>query len=217
MRTRALWIAAAVWLLAAPTPPAQDESLCRRALQELNEGYRTFRSVKARFRHALVAHALKQEELEEGNLILARGGKMRWEYTRPAGKLAVTDGRTSYLYLPSEKQVYVQPMDQWENPLAMRLLSGQVRPDQEVRCLSAAKTGDETVLRLELVAPDTGIKDLEVTLSQALGIVTGVRFRDPLGNSVTFELSHVETGGDFPEALFTFQVPPGVQVLGGTP
>jgi outer membrane lipoprotein-sorting protein len=217
MRSRALWIAAVAWLLAAPAPPAQEDAPCARALRELGEGYRNIRSIKARFRHTLVAPALKQEELEEGSLILARGGKMRWEYTRPAGKLAVTDGRTSYLYLPDERQVYVQPTAQWENPLAMRLLSGQVKPAQEVRCVSAAKDGDQTLMRLELVEQDSGIRELEVAFSTAQGVVTAVRFRDPLGNSVTFELSQVETGGEFPESLFTFQVPPGVQVLGGTP
>lgn len=217
MKTTALWIAAAAWFLAAPAPPAQDDVRCAQALRELGESYRNFRSIRASFRHTLVAPALKQEELEEGSLVLARGGKMRWEYTRPAGKLAVTDGRTSYLYLPGERQVYVQPMDQWENPLAMRLLSGQVQPDREVRCVSAAKDGDRTLMRLELVEQDSGIRELEVAFSTAQGVVTAVRFRDPLGNSVTFELSQVETGGEFPDSLFTFQVPQGVQVLGSAP
>jgi outer membrane lipoprotein carrier protein len=215
MRTRTLWVLAATWVLAAYVPSAQSGDLCKRSLQELNEGYRSFKSIKARFRHTLVAPALKQEEVEEGTLILARGGRMRWEYTRPPGKLAVTDGRTSYLYLPSEKQVYIQPLAQWESPLAMRLLSGQVKPDEEVRCLRAERVGEETLLQLELVAPDSGVKDLEVVYAPALGAVTAVRFRDPLGNSVSFQLSQVETGASFSEALFTFQVPQGVQVLGG--
>lgn len=214
MRARKLWVLAVTWALAAHSPGAQSEDLCKRALRELSEGYRSFKSIRAHFRHSLVAPALKQEEVEEGTLVLERGGKMRWEYTTPPGKLAVSDGRTSYLYLPSDKQVYIQPLDQWESPLAMRLLSGQVKPDEEVRCLDAQKAGEETSLRLELVAPDSGVKDLEVVFAPALGAVTAVRFRDPLGNSVSFQLSQVETGGTFPDDFFTFQVPQGVKVLG---
>jgi outer membrane lipoprotein carrier protein len=194
---------------------AQEEGLCGRTLAQLSERYQRFQSMKAHFLHVLKAPALKQEEVEEGVLYLGRGGKMRWEYTRPEGKLAVSDGKNSFLYLPSEKQVYAQLVDKWESPFALRLLSGQARPEKEAICRGAESVGQRVLLKLDLKEQGTAVKDLEVVYDPQLGSVTAVRFKDPLGNQVSFELSEIRTDVPLPEGLFTFQVPEGAKLVGG--
>jgi len=194
---------------------AQEEGLCGRTLAQLSERYQRFQSMKARFLHVLKAPALKQEEVEEGVLYLARGGKMRWEYTNPEGKLAVSDGKNSFLYLPAEKQVYAQPVDKWESPFALRLLSGQARPDKEALCRGAEPVGQSVRLKLDLKEQDGSVKDLEVVYDPQVGAVTAVRFKDLLGNQVSFELSEVRMDIPLAEGLFTFHIPEGAKVVGG--
>ena len=139
---------------------------------------------------------------------------MRWEYPKPEGKLAVSDGKNSFLYLPAEKLVYAQSVDKWENPFALRLLSGQARPDKEAQCRGADLVGQSVLLRLDLKEQDSTVKDLEVVYDPKLGAITAVRFKDPLGNQVNFELSEVQTDIPLADGLFTFRLPEGVRVVG---
>jgi outer membrane lipoprotein carrier protein len=215
MRTRLLAIAALLLAALVTGAGAQDAGLCGRTLTQITRRYEQFHSLKARFRHVLTAPALKQEEVEEGVIYLARGGSMRWEYSKPAGKLAVADGKQSYLYLPAEKQVYVQPVDQWENPFALRLLNGQARPDKEAVCRGAEPAGQAVVLKLDIKGEENSVRDLDLAYDTKLGVVTGVRFKDPLGNEVSFELTEIQTDVSFPPGFFSFQVPQGVRVVGG--
>ena len=48
--------------------------------------------------------------MERGQVYLLRPGKMRWEYRDPPGKLAITDGERTHLYLPEDRQVVVAPV-----------------------------------------------------------------------------------------------------------
>ena len=42
---------------------------------------------------------------ESGTLRLRKPGRMRWDYTDPAGKLFLSDGKNLYLYTPANNEV----------------------------------------------------------------------------------------------------------------
>ena len=42
---------------------------------------------------------------EAGELLLEKPGRMRWNYTRPAGKYFLTDGKFAYYYSPNTKRI----------------------------------------------------------------------------------------------------------------
>jgi outer membrane lipoprotein carrier protein len=42
---------------------------------------------------------------EKGTLFLRRPGRMRWQYSSPAGKLWISDGKDVYSYFPEQKRV----------------------------------------------------------------------------------------------------------------
>ena len=42
---------------------------------------------------------------ESGTLALRKPGRMRWDYSQPAGKLFVSDGKTVYLYTADDRRV----------------------------------------------------------------------------------------------------------------
>jgi len=214
-RTLAPLLLAALLPPFAAFPAAPEDPACRqevaRLLSRLEEGA----GLKARFRHVLRAPALNQTEVEEGTLVVAPGGRTRWEYSRPPGKLAVADGRTSVLYLPAERQAFVQRMDGGDLPLALRLLSGQQRLLEEVACLGATTVGSLRVYRLELLHDDAGIRDVEAAADAETGQLRRIFFRDALGNEISLELSEVEVLPKVDPALFRFSPPPGVTLFEG--
>jgi outer membrane lipoprotein carrier protein len=203
----------ATTLLPAQAPPS---GVCGEAFLRLARACRLESPLKARFKHTLTAPALNQSEVEEGTVLLAPGGKMRWEYSKPPGKLAVADGKTGYLYLPEDKEVMVQKAAGGAGaPLLLRLLAGQVRLEEEAACEGIAVRGDRAVLNLRLLRPDAEVRQVEVTTEAATGQVLQVRYHDGLGNEVTLSLSDQERPKSVSESEFSFRPPPGVRIIQG--
>lgn len=171
--------------------------------------------LRARFRHVLRSPSLNQNETEEGTLILAEGGRTRWDYSTPPGKLAVADGKRSVLYLPADRQAFVRRMDAADAPVALRLLLGERDLEREVTCEGVERLGRLLVLKLALKDPSSGVRDLEVAADASTGRPSRVYFRDALGNEITLELSEVEPLDRVEPSLFAFEPPPGTAVFQG--
>ncbi len=214
-RIRVLFFLAALLPPLPGRPAAPEDPPCRREVARLLSRLEEGEGLRARFRHVLRSPALNQTEVEEGTLVVASGGRTRWEYSRPAGKLAVADGRTSVLFLPAERQAFVQRMDGGDLPLALRLLSGQRRLLEEVACTGAETVGSLRVYRMELLHDDAGIRDVEAAADAETGQLRRIYFRDALGNEISLELSEVEVLSKVDPALFRFTPPPGVTVFQG--
>src|SRR5256712_4442526 len=107
-------------ILAASRPPAAgppaagppavpaDAVAEARAVEEALNG---LTGLVALFPQTVESAGLPRPQVEKGKVYLLRPGRMRWEYEVPRGKLAVADGRKSYVYLPEERQVLVAPLD----------------------------------------------------------------------------------------------------------
>lgn len=193
---------------------AAGEGDCATVIDLLQKSYGRPTVFSAKFRHTLKALTLNQTEVEEGTLTLAPGGKTRWQYTTPKGKLAVSDGEKFWLYLPSENQVFVQPAKADASaPLALRLLSGKADFAKEFECLSAAREGASWVLKLKLRGEQAGVQETTVRLGEAGGLEK-IAYADSLGNEISLEFWDVKLGGPEPDpALFRFQAPKESKVI----
>ena len=179
-------------------------------LRRLGETYRNIRTLRARFVHTLDAPSLNQHEREEGTLLLAKGGKMRWEYSRPEGKLAWADGKKSYLLLPEEREVLVQPLGK---DLPVRLLMGDADLSRECTCTGFRKLQGEAELTLEVADAELGLRDLTLRVEEGRGVVTHLAYRDPLGNRVAFAFTDIEVDAPVSEASFKIPIPKGYRVI----
>ncbi len=72
------------------------------------------KGVEARYNRAKTLQVLFTEEYtppghsrrtESGTLLLRKPGRMRWNYSQPAGKLFLSDGKMLWLYTPAENRV----------------------------------------------------------------------------------------------------------------
>ncbi len=193
-----------------------EQGLCAKTMQRLQKRYSHFTTLEAHFKHALKATALNQDEVEEGTVYMERGGLMRWDYSRPKGKLAVADGRNTYLYLPSENQVYIQPFPKGQKaPFALRLLTGDVVLGREVECTRAYAMGKTVVLALSLKNDDQGIRDLEIACDPSRDVITEVYYKDGLGNQISLTLTNITFPKALDPALFRFHAPEGARVIRG--
>jgi outer membrane lipoprotein carrier protein len=114
---------------------------------------------------------------ESGTLYLQKPGRMRWEYTDPAGKLFLSDGKYVYYYNPATLQVSrskLKETDDIRAPLAF--LMGRLdfyrdfkefrtKPEgEDVYIVATPKSERAPYTQVAfLVAPDYRIKMLRVT------------------------------------------------------
>lgn len=207
----------AVLLLAAPVaapPDPADSALARDVLRRLEDRQARTRDVVARFTQSYRSGMLGREVVERGTLSLKRPGRMRWDYQDPEKKLFVSDGRTSYFYVPADRQVVVSEQDD-RRSLAARLLSGRGGLAEEFDA-SLAEPLEEGVLRLKLVPkreqPDVERAFVDVEPS---GRVRGLLLEDAQGNRTRFRFEDVRENRGLPDSVFHFEPPPGIEVIRG--
>ena len=209
------------WLLAlicapwidVPAAPRPQESAQQR-LQAIGGRLNEVRALTARFTQTLESAALPGPQIEEGTMYLMRPGRMRWEYTRPTGKLAVADGRRTWLYLPEDRQVVTAPLPDAvrDQGLGLLLRSGlDLQAEFDAEWGRPAGAGSNAPLVLKPRRPHAAFERLVVE-ADASGFPIVLAIVDPLGGSLTYRFSDLRFGGALSDSLFQFTPPPGVEV-----
>jgi len=150
---------------------------------------------------------------EAGTLTLRKQGKMRWDYSRPEGKLFVSDGKTVFLYTAKDNRVEKVPLKDTEDmraPLAFLLgrldmkkefRDFRVRPGEGGEWLEAGAKNDRVPYdRVEmLITPEGTVRQLKV-----MG-------RDE--SLLAFNFDHEKLNPRVSDEMFHFTIPPGAEVV----
>jgi outer membrane lipoprotein carrier protein len=138
---------------------------------------------------------------------------MRWDYTRPAGKLFISDGKNVYLYTARDNRVEKLKLKDTEDMRApLAFLLGRLDMKKEFRDFelhgadagmwldASAKNARVPYEKVEmLIAPDASIRALRV-----IG-------RDE--SLLSFSFHNERLNPPAAEELFHFTVPPGAEVV----
>ncbi len=151
-------------------------------------------------------------ERSEGQLYLARPGRFRWEYRSPFRQLVVGDGERVWVYDPELAQVTVRPWDEALGATPAALLSGAVALEERFLMEEA---GEAAGLRWLLLRPREGggsFRALRLGLDGD-GVPRRLELLDALDRRTVLHLERVRLDPALPEGLFTFQPPPGTDVV----
>jgi outer membrane lipoprotein carrier protein len=202
--------------------PARAEEDCARAVAErVQQRYDAVKDLKARFvqRSARVALGGSQAGALEssGELLLAKPGRMRWSYEKPAPSLVVSDGTTLWIYDPEAQEVQQLPLGpEFLSGAAVQFLLGAGRITDEFE-VAARGCGEE---RAELVLTpkrDQAYERLELSADPRTGEVRHTAVVDLLGNRTEVELEDVRVNTRPSRELFHFSPPEGTRVLAVPP
>jgi len=209
---------AAVLLGAAPLPASEDPLLSR-----LEAKLERLETLQGRFVQTVDAPGLGKPRSEEGRFWIQRPSRMRWEYEKPEVKLAVADGVSTWLYVPQDKEAYRGAMEPAETGAWSLVIGGRMRLSRDFRArrLSGGDLADAgpqgaagaVVLELTPLKPVEDFEKLILSIDPERLAIRRLTLLDPLGQRMVFDLFDLEEDRDLPEALFRFEVPPGVEVL----
>ena len=206
--------AALLACLLVAAPAAQTSDSARGLVRAIEAHHARTVDIVARFTQSYRSGMLGREIVERGVVSIKRPGRMRWEYKDPEVKLFVSDGRTFYFYVPSDRQVVVSEQDV-RHSLAARLLTGAGCLLDEFEA-SLEEPLEEGVLRLRLV-PRQAQADVERATVDAEpgGRIRGVLLEDMQGNRTRFRFEDVRENTGLADRLFRFEPPKGVEVIRG--
>jgi outer membrane lipoprotein carrier protein len=145
-------------------------------LRGVEKHYNGVRTLQVTFTETYTG-AGRPHRQEAGELYLRKPGKMRWQYTKPVGKLFLSDGKQVYYYNPKTRQAERTKMKETEDlraPLAFLLgrldfekdfKDFQFRPDAGLTVVTATPKADRVPYKqVEFsVTPQFEIRRLLVT------------------------------------------------------
>ncbi len=217
VRARAIAVAILLWaptaaLPGADQPPAPADALSEARL--LSAALGSVTGLVASFTQTVESAALPSPQVERGTVYLLRPGRMRFEYEEPKGKLAIADGRRTYLYLPEEHQALVGPLDAQGTRNGVSLLLRDridIVGEFAISWGEPVDRGAPRPLMLTPRLPNVEYRSLLIEtgpehLIRTLAVV------DPLGNRVTYRFSRLKQTASLDPSLFRFTPPEGVEL-----
>ena len=184
--------------------------------QRVDRHYDSLRSLKASFTESYAG--LGVQRTESGTLLLRKPGRMRWDYSTPAGKIFLLDGKYAWFYAKGDAQVQRIPakqLDDLRSPL--RLLLGHTDLEKEMDNLKLAPAANGA---FTLTGQPKGQEQriVRVTLTvTATGAITGIEVEEVDGAMTRFTFTGEQPNVPAPPDAFQFTAPMGVPVVDGPP
>ena len=165
------------------------------------------------FFHESYSAPQRPKRTESGTLRLRKPGRMRWDYTDPAGKLFLSDGKNVYIYTPTNNEVEKFKMKDSEDmhvPLAFLL--GKLNFDKEFQEFQSRREGELTWIVAKPRSENLPYTKVEFAITTDFQIrrvlVTGY---DLSVTDFAFDQEKVNPSVD--SKIFRFQLPAGAKLV----
>ena len=204
----------ALTLATAPTARAEGDAADAEAMARLAAFTSELRSFRADFEQTLYDEASTPLQSSAGRVALKRPGRFVWDYVDgdTAGQSIVADGERLWLYDRELAQVTVNAIDERVGGTPLVLLMGDA-PIEEAYAVTALGES-EGIEWLELV-PKEGGGDFEALFVGLDGTgLAALELRDNFGQATQIRFTGFEADVALDDALFEFEVPDGVDVIG---
>ena len=155
------------------------------------------------------------QKIESGTLDLRKPGRMRWDYQKPAGKLAVSDGKFLYLYDPEQNQARRWKIEDTEDlraPLAFLL--GKLHFQKEFKNIQGCPDGAGTRITAEPQNDNLPYSAVEFVVTPE-GRIEEVKVTSFDRSVQDYTFADEKMDPPLSDRLFQFQLPPGAQLTEG--
>jgi outer membrane lipoprotein carrier protein len=180
-------------------------------LKGIEERYNKAKTVQVDFVQTYTDRARKTTE--KGTLFLRRPGKMRWQYSSPAGKLWISDGKTVYSYDPEEKRAEKSKFkdeDDLRAPFAFLL--GKLNFHDQFGKFDMTPEGND----FKVIAIPKSDKMLYTEVSFVVSpdfVIKRLSVKGQDGSAMDYLFDNEKRDAKLTNALFQFAPPAGVEIV----
>ncbi|MBN2194298.1 MAG: outer membrane lipoprotein carrier protein LolA [Polyangiaceae bacterium] len=197
-------------------PPALPEPSASEIADRVQAFYDRTTVFKSDFQQRYWVKAYDKTKDSRGQVIFKKPGKMSWRYTNN-GNRVVSDGTVVKVYERDNKQMYEQRLNDSQYPAALSFLTGGAKLKQEfmLRKLNARDLKFEGGYVLEGAPkqPTAAYQKLLLFIDARTAQVRRVLLLDAQGNRNRFEFDNPVVNARVPDSEFSFEPPPGTQVI----
>jgi outer membrane lipoprotein carrier protein len=216
--TGAVWVLVLIFNLVAAATGFTQEATPQLSVDQILGGIEKAYSGKgfsAAFDQEATIKAMQITDTAKGQLFVRRPGKMRWEYTAPEPQIIITDGINLWIYRPLDKQVmtgkapaffgdgkgagFLADIRQVRQGFVVEQEKSEMAGEYRLRLTPRQKTPDVTAVHL--------------TISADTFIITDVVTVNAYGDETWIKLKDYRFNQDFDNEVFSFDIPPGTDVL----
>lgn len=148
----------------------------------------------------------------QGEFLLLRPGRFRWDYTKPYDQSIISDGQYLWIYDEELAQVTVKELSEALGSSPILLLSEPRAVKEDFIIVDSYEADGIAWVELFPKVKDTDFTKILVGLNNQ-GIKEMELF-DQFGQHTTIRFEQVRVNHSIPASRFTFEVPPGVDVIG---
>ncbi len=207
-------------LAMAPGAAQRSERTPEELQRALQRRYDLVQDFSADFTQTYEGGVLSTTVVERGVVRISKPGRMRWDYHEPERKVVVSDGEQIFLYLPEDRQGRVgrlPALSQATTPALFLAGAGNLVDD-----FSAAfdtvedQPPNSYALRLTPVRSEPDFEFLTLVLDGRSLAILRLIAHDLQGGISAFAFSDLKENQGVSDTQFTFEFPPGTDVIDNT-
>ena len=186
-------------------------------LDAIQKRYDFVETFKAKFFQKAYIKIMDQSQESTGEVFIKKPGKMKWTYNNPEPQILVSNNKTLWLYVPEDRQVTKALIkDIYTNNTPALFLSGKGKLADSFDVSSINHEARKVTVILTPKKKEQGLEQLVLFADNKNYQILGSTVYDELGNQTEILFSQIEINPKFPDDLFDFKVPPGVDLLDAT-
>lgn len=181
-------------------------------LRAIENRYNHAQSLKLDFSESYIA-SRRPAQSESGVLYLHKPGRMRWEYSSPAGKIFLSDGKDAWLYSPEDHRAEKTSLKQSEDdrvPLAFLL--GKLDFHKDFKSFEQHSEGSDAWIAALPKSQNLAFTRVDF-LAGVDGQIHKVRVTNQDQSKLEFSFSNEQLNAPVTPALFIFHAPAGVAIV----
>jgi outer membrane lipoprotein carrier protein len=199
-------------LLVPALSPGQEQGPARAQLDTFSAG---LDGLHAQFAQRVIGSDGSIQDSTEGEVWLSRPARFRWAYGGDFPELVVADGRRVWIYDEALEQVTVKDQAEAAAAAPLTLLTEPGRLDQEFEVREAGEASGLQLL--ELRSRNAEAEFERILLGFEGGMPRLMILEDAFGLRTELRFDQLRRNPPLDEALFRFEPPPGVDVIGAVP
>lgn len=185
------------------------------AVSRLNQFVAEVSEFQAMFTQTVVDSEGNIMEQADGEFLLSRPGKFRWDYVTPYPQQIVADGQRIWFYDEDLEQITVKSQDETLADTPAGLLSGKSMPEDAYNITAVEK--DDDLQWVELTPKDAESNFQRVQLGFDETGLQQMLMTDAFDQQTNLQFTEVKINPSLAADRFNFIPPAGVDVVGDAP
>ena len=194
---------------------AAESDLKLEQILDRMEAQYTNKSFKAEFSQESTLKAMDITDFAAGRMYVRYPGMMRWEYEKPEKQVIITDAKKLWIYRPADNQVMTGSAPAFFSDGKGASFLSDIKLVRQKFKISLDQSKDGFFYELTLQPIEQTLDVTDIRLSVTKNTFTAIRIvtYNSYGDENRIELINHQFNVDLDNQLFSFDIPPGTDVL----